>query len=144
MILYEVTTASYFSSKVRFLLEKKYLLVKRKPRNEVRNYRCKCHQQNTRDRRENLRCRRYCRIDWQNCQKKIKTLNAPNPKHTGNPGHNEKNRPKNNQNRGERRFPAQRSWKCLQNIIGERIVGLQGGLWAQDSGESTILYPRSL
>jgi hypothetical protein len=26
----------------------------RKPRKENRNYRCKCHQQNTRDRRENL------------------------------------------------------------------------------------------
>ena len=30
----------------------------RKPRKEVRSYRCKHHQQNTRDRRENLRCRR--------------------------------------------------------------------------------------
>jgi hypothetical protein len=27
----------------------------------VRNYRCKHQQQNTRDRRENLRCRRYLR-----------------------------------------------------------------------------------
>jgi hypothetical protein len=32
-----------------------------KPRKEVRNYRCKHHQQNTRDRREHLRCRRYHR-----------------------------------------------------------------------------------
>jgi hypothetical protein len=30
-----------------------------KPRKEVRNYRCKYHQQNKRDIRENLRCRRY-------------------------------------------------------------------------------------
>jgi hypothetical protein len=32
-----------------------------KPRKEVRNYRSKYHQQNTRDRRENLRYRRYHR-----------------------------------------------------------------------------------
>jgi hypothetical protein len=32
-----------------------------KPRKEKRNYRYKHHQQNTRDRRENLRCRRYNR-----------------------------------------------------------------------------------
>jgi hypothetical protein len=31
----------------------------RKPRKEVRSHRCKHHQHNTRDRRENLRCRRY-------------------------------------------------------------------------------------
>jgi hypothetical protein len=29
-----------------------------KPRKEVRNYRCKYHQLNTRDRRKNVRCRR--------------------------------------------------------------------------------------
>jgi hypothetical protein len=33
----------------------------RKPRKEVKSYRCKHHQQNTRDRKENLRCRRYHR-----------------------------------------------------------------------------------
>ena len=33
----------------------------RKPRKEVRSHRCKHHQQNTRDRRENLRCKRYHR-----------------------------------------------------------------------------------
>jgi hypothetical protein len=32
-----------------------------KPRKEIRSHRCKHHQQNTRDRRENLRCRRYHR-----------------------------------------------------------------------------------
>jgi hypothetical protein len=32
-----------------------------KPRKEVRSYRCKNHQQNIRDRRANLRCRRYQR-----------------------------------------------------------------------------------
>jgi hypothetical protein len=31
----------------------------RKPRKEIRCHRCKHHQQNTRDRRENLRGRRY-------------------------------------------------------------------------------------
>jgi hypothetical protein len=35
--------------------------VVRKPRKEIRSHRCKHHQQNTRDRRENLRCRRYNR-----------------------------------------------------------------------------------
>jgi hypothetical protein len=34
-----------------------------KPRKEVRNYKCKYYQQNTRDRRGNLRCRRYSRRD---------------------------------------------------------------------------------
>jgi hypothetical protein len=33
----------------------------RKPTKEVRSHRCKHHQQNTRDRRENLRCKRYHR-----------------------------------------------------------------------------------
>jgi FtsZ-binding cell division protein ZapB len=33
----------------------------RKPRKEIRSHRYKHHQQNTRDRRENLRCRRYHR-----------------------------------------------------------------------------------
>jgi hypothetical protein len=33
----------------------------RKPRKEIRNHRCKHHQQNTRDRREYLKGRRYHR-----------------------------------------------------------------------------------
>jgi hypothetical protein len=33
----------------------------RKPRKEIRSHRCKHHQQNTKDKRENLRCRRYLR-----------------------------------------------------------------------------------
>jgi hypothetical protein len=33
----------------------------RKPRKEFRNHRYKDHQQNARDRKENLRCRRYYR-----------------------------------------------------------------------------------
>ena len=35
--------------------------VDRKPRKEIRNHRCKHQEQNTRDRRENLRCRRFHR-----------------------------------------------------------------------------------
>ena len=60
-----------------------------KPRKEVRNYRCKYHQQNTRDRRDNLMCRK----------EEIDT--------TVNSGHNEKIKSKDNWNRGEQRFPAQ-------------------------------------
>jgi hypothetical protein len=30
--------------------------------------------------------------------KKIKSIKNPNPKHSGNPGHNEKTKPKNNRN----------------------------------------------
>jgi hypothetical protein len=33
----------------------------RKPRKEIRSQKCKHHQQNTRNGRENLRCRRYHR-----------------------------------------------------------------------------------
>jgi hypothetical protein len=33
----------------------------RKPRKEIRSHRCKHHQQNTINRRKNLRCRRYYR-----------------------------------------------------------------------------------
>jgi hypothetical protein len=33
----------------------------RNPRKEIRSHRCKLHQQNTRDRRENLKFRRYHR-----------------------------------------------------------------------------------
>ena len=38
---------------------------------------------------------------------------TPN-QHPRNSGHNEKTKPKNNWNRGEWRFLAQRTWKCLQ------------------------------
>jgi hypothetical protein len=33
----------------------------RKPKEETRSHRCKLHQQNIRDRREKLKCRRYHR-----------------------------------------------------------------------------------
>jgi hypothetical protein len=60
----------------------------------------KDHQQNTRDRRENLRGRRH------NRQRKCKMQKSPNPKHPGNPGHNEKTKPKDNRYRRELRFPT--------------------------------------
>ena len=68
----------------------------RKPRKEVRSYRCKHHQQNTRDRRENLRCRRFHRKHLHNNQRKWKMQKDPNSKHPGNPGHNEKTKPTDN------------------------------------------------
>jgi hypothetical protein len=62
----------------------------RKTRKEVMSYRCEHHQEITRDRRENLRGRRYHRKYLQNSQRKCKMQKAPNSKHPGNLGHNEK------------------------------------------------------
>ena len=48
----------------------------------------------------------------------MKIQNAKNscPKHSRNPGHNEKTKSMNSRNRGERRFPAQRTREhLLQN-----------------------------
>ena len=53
-------------------------------------------QQNTRDGRENLRCRRFHREHRHNSQRKWKMQKDPNSKHTGNPGHNEMTKPKDN------------------------------------------------
>jgi hypothetical protein len=53
----------------------------RKPRKKIKSHRCKPHQQNTRDRRKNLRCRRYHRKHWHNSERKCKKQKAPNPKH---------------------------------------------------------------
>ena len=39
---------------------------------------------------------------------------APSPKHPGNPGHNEKRKPKNNRYRREERFLAQRASRYRQ------------------------------
>jgi hypothetical protein len=65
----------------------------RKPREEFKSHRCKHPQQNTRDRRDNLRCRRYHRkIDTS--QWKCKIQKSPYPNHSGNPGHNEKTKRK--------------------------------------------------
>jgi hypothetical protein len=68
-------------------------------------YRCKHHQQNTRDRRENLGYRRYHRKHGHN-HKKCEMQKNPNPKHTENPGHNGKIKPKDNRSRREGRFPT--------------------------------------
>jgi hypothetical protein len=46
-----------------------------------RSHRFKHHQQNTRDRRENLRCRRYHGKHWHNSQRKYKMQKASNEKH---------------------------------------------------------------
>jgi DNA-binding protein H-NS len=70
----------------------------RNPRKEIRNHRCEHQQQNTRDGRENLRCRRVHRKHGHNNQRKCKMLKDPNSKHPGNPGHNEKTKSKINRN----------------------------------------------
>jgi hypothetical protein len=71
----------------------------RNPRKEIRNERCEHQQQNKRDGRENLRCRRFHREHGHNNQRKFKMQKHPNSKHTGNPGHNEKTKPTDNRNR---------------------------------------------
>ena len=55
-----------------------------KPRKENRNYRCKHHQQITRDGRESLRCRRYLRRYGYIDQRKCQNLKVPHAKHPGN------------------------------------------------------------
>ena len=47
-------------------------------------------------------------------KKIIQNIENLNPKHPGNSGLNEITKFKNNQNREEQKFPAQRTWKCLQ------------------------------
>jgi hypothetical protein len=68
---------------------------------EIRSHICKHHQQNdeTRDERENLRCKRYHRKHGHNNQRKCKMQKDPNSKHPGNLGHNEKTKPKDNKYR---------------------------------------------
>ena len=61
-----------------------------------RSYKCENHQQNTRDRRENLMCRRSHREYWHKNQRKYNMQKVPNSKHPGNPGHNEKTKPTEN------------------------------------------------
>jgi hypothetical protein len=50
---------------------------------------------------------------------------APNPKHPGNPGHNEKTKLKDNKYRREQRFPTQRDSKYLNKIIKETFPSLK-------------------
>jgi hypothetical protein len=70
----------------------------RNPRKEIRNHRCEHQQQNTRDGRENLRCRRFYREHGHNNQRKCKMQKDPNSKHPRNLEHNEKTKPKDNRN----------------------------------------------
>ena len=45
----------------------------------------------------------------------------PNPKHPGNPGHNEKTKPKKNRYRREPRFPTKRASKYLQQNYRRKL-----------------------
>jgi hypothetical protein len=71
----------------------------RKPRKEIRNHNCENQQQNTRDRRENLRCRRFHREHGENNQRKSKIQKDSNTKHPGKPGQNEKTKLTDNRSR---------------------------------------------
>ena len=46
---------------------------------------------------------------------------APNPKHYGNPGHNEKNKPKDNRYRRQWRFATLRASKYLQQKYRRKL-----------------------
>jgi hypothetical protein len=71
----------------------------RNPRKEIRNYRKEHQQQNIRDGRENLKCRRFHRKHGHNNQRKCKMQKDPNSKYPGNPEHNEKTKPTDNRSR---------------------------------------------
>jgi hypothetical protein len=53
--------------------------------------------------------------------KKVQNIKSPNPKHLGNSGHNEKAKSKHNWNRGERRFLAQSTLKCVQKTHRRKL-----------------------
>ena len=71
----------------------------RNTRKEIWKHRCEHQQQNTRDGRENLRCKRFHREHKHNNQRKWKMQKDPNSKHPGNPGHNENTKPMKNRSR---------------------------------------------
>ena len=52
---------------------------------------------------------------------KRKMQKAANPKHPGNPGHNEKNKPKNNTYRRKWKFPTQRDSYHLQQNYRRKL-----------------------
>ena len=54
---------------------------------------------------KNLSGRKYCRNHLHNHQRKCKAQKAPNGKQPGNPGYNEKIKPKDNGYKRQRRFP---------------------------------------
>jgi hypothetical protein len=66
---------------------------------KIWNHRCEHQQQNTRDGRENLRCRRFHREHGHNNQRKCKMHTDTNSKHPVNSGHNENTKPTDNRSR---------------------------------------------
>jgi septal ring factor EnvC (AmiA/AmiB activator) len=74
-------------------------ILDRNPRKEIWNHRCEHQQQNKRDGRVNLRCRRFHREHGHNNQRKCKMQKDPNSTYPGNPGHNEKTKPMDNRSR---------------------------------------------
>ena len=81
-------------------ITKEYSHSDRKPKKEIKSHRCRHHQQNARDRRKTLRCR-DTRENSDTLLKKMRKAKAPNPKRPGNPGHNEKTKPKDSRYRRE-------------------------------------------
>ena len=73
----------------------------RNHRKEIMSHRFEHHQQKTSDGSENLRCRRFLRKHGQKNKRMCKMQKDPNPKLPGNPGHNEKTKPKDNSYRCE-------------------------------------------
>jgi hypothetical protein len=67
----------------------------------IRSHRCKHQQQNTRDRRESISGVEDSIENIDTSQRKCKKQKAPNPKHPGNPEHNEKTKLKDNRYRRE-------------------------------------------
>ena len=54
-------------------------------------------------------------------QRKCKKQKAPNPKYPGDPGHNEKTKPKDNKNRKGQRISIKRHSKYFQKIVEENF-----------------------
>jgi hypothetical protein len=55
----------------------------------------------------------------------MQSAKVPNPKHPGNPGHNEKTKPKDNRYRQKGRFPTLRASKYLQQNYRKKKKLLQ-------------------
>ena len=70
--------------------------------------------QNTRDGKENLRCRRLHRKQGHNNQRRYKMQKDTNSNDPGNPGHNEKSKHKDNMYIRKQSFPIKRASKHLQ------------------------------
>jgi hypothetical protein len=62
------------------------------PSKEIWDHTCEHEEQNTRDGRDNLRCRRFHREHQHNDQRNCKMQKDPNSKHIGNPGQNRRNK----------------------------------------------------